>query len=117
MAANDIIGPGFSENGIKFQDEKQHIIQNVKRILMTRRGEQVGNLSFGSDLKRYLYMPEMLISDVVAEIKNSIERCDPRIEVVECEFEGFDKDTEELNISLVINNKLKNETITTNLSV
>ena len=60
MAENvDIIGPGLTNNGLKFQNEKEHIVQNVKRILMTRRGEQVGDLSFGSDLKKYLFILEI----------------------------------------------------------
>ena len=118
MAENvDIIGPGLTNNGLKFQNEKEHIVQNVKRILMTRRGEQVGDLSFGSDLKKYLFMPEMMISDVIAEIKNSVERCDPRIEVLDCEFESFNKMTEELNINIKIKNKLKDEVISASLSV
>lgn len=115
--ANNIVGPGLTSSGFKFQKEEDHIIQNVKRILMTRRGEQIGDLSFGSDLKRYLFMPEMLISDVIAEIKNSVERCDPRIEIVDCEFESFDNVTEELKINLTIKNKLKDEIITANLNI
>lgn len=107
----DIIGPGFSENGLKFQNEKEHIFQNVKRILLTRRGEQIGDLSFGSDLQRYLFMPQMMISDVITEVKNSVERCDPRIEVVDCEFIGYDNVTEILDLSITLKNKEKDEII------
>ena len=114
----NVIGPGLiGENGLKFQSESKHIIENVKRILLTRRGERVGDLSFGSDLRKYLFMPEISISDVITEIKNSVERCDPRIEIVECEFVSFDNLTEELIINLVIRKKADGTTVSTSLSV
>ena len=80
--SSDNIGLGFyDENGITFQTEGKHIIENVKRILTTRRGERIGNLSFGSDVSKYLFMPDLTIDDLIAEIVNSIKRCEPRVTV------------------------------------
>ena len=32
--AEEIVGPGFEKSGFIFQKEREHIIQNVKRILI-----------------------------------------------------------------------------------
>ena len=40
------------------------------------------------------------ILDLIAEIKNSVERCDPRIEITEVEFESFDNVSGELILNL-----------------
>lgn len=98
---NDNIGLGFYEgNGIKFQTEGQHIIENVKRILTTRRGERIGNLSFGSDVHKYLFMPEMTIDDVIDEIANSVRRCEPRVTVEECTLQAMENDVVNINLKL-----------------
>ncbi len=110
-------GLGFySENGINFQSESKHIIENVKRILTTRRGERIGNLSFGSDVSKYLFMPDMTIDDLVTEIVNSIKRCEPRVIVEECSLyskENFDT----VNIELKLRLRSSGETITTNIEL
>lgn len=110
-------GLGFySENGISFQKESKHIIENVKRILTTRRGERIGNLSFGSDVSKYLFMPEMSIDDLITEIVNSIKRCEPRVEVQECSLsskENFDV----VNINLKLKLKSSGEIIETNIDL
>ena len=113
----EVIGPGFEDKGIVFQKEKEHIIQNVKRIIMTRRGEQIGDLSFGSDVRKYLFMPDLSIPDLIAEIKNSVERCDPRIEIAEVEFRSFDNVSGELILDLTITKKNSGETFTTTLEI
>ena len=67
-----VIGEG---NGIGFSStENKLILENVKRILLTKRGERVKELEFGSSVKEYLFMPEINIDDVLLEVKNSIER-------------------------------------------
>lgn len=107
----------YGENGIAIQKEKKHIIENVTRVLMTRRGERIGDLSFGSDLRKYLFMPEMSIYDVISEIKKSIKRCEPRVEVIDCVFKSFDKTTEVLTIELTLQLKRNKEIFTTNIQV
>ena len=37
-------------------------------------------LEFGSDIRMNLLLPEMRINDVLLEVKNSIERCEPGVE-------------------------------------
>lgn len=99
---NNNVGVGFyKETGLSFQKEGPHIIENIKRILTTRRGERVGNLAFGSDVSKYLFMPEMSIDDLISEIVNSIKRNEPRVEVEECSLIKFvDVDTVDINLKL-----------------
>lgn len=96
-------GLGFynGENGVAFQDEATHIIENVERILTTRRGERIGDLSFGSDVQKYLFLPDLTIEDLITEIKNSITRCEPRVTVQECSLRSTNEG--EVNIDLILN--------------
>src|SRR5574344_1070997 len=101
--SSDNIGLGFyNENGIAFQTEGKHIIENVKRILTTRRGERIGNLSFGSDVSKYLFMPDLTIDDLITEIVNSIKRCEPRVIVEECSLTSFENDTVNIDLKVKI---------------
>jgi phage baseplate assembly protein W len=109
--SSDNIGLGFyNENGITFQTEGKHIIENVKRILTTRRGERIGNLSFGSDVSKYLFMPDLTIDDLITEIVNSIKRCEPRVIVEECSLSSK-KDFDAVIIDLKLRLKSSGEEI------
>lgn len=109
--SSDNIGLGFyNENGITFQAEGKHIIENVKRILTTRRGERIGNLSFGSDVSKYLFMPDLTIDDLITEIVNSIKRCEPRVIVEECSLSSK-KDFDAVIIDLKLRLKSSGEEI------
>ena len=73
--------------GITFSStEDKLILENVRRILLTKRGERVNELEFGSDLREYLFLPEIKIDDILIEVKNSIERCEPRVKVLEAKL-------------------------------
>lgn len=84
-------------------DEGQLIKENCIRILKTRPGERVNNLGFGCNIHNMLFMPDVLVSDVLDEIRLSIERNEPRAEVVNVELVKNLND--ELEINLVIRNK------------
>ena len=113
----DNIGLGFyNENGIAFQTEGKHIIENVKRILTTRRGERIGNLSFGSDVSKYLFMPDLTIDDLITEIVNSIKRCEPRVIVEECSLSSK-KDFDTVVIDLKLRLKSSGEEIETSVEL
>lgn len=101
--------------GFYFQDEDEHIIENVKRVLSTRRGERIGNLSFGSDISKLLFLPEIKIDDLIEEIINSLSRCEPRVRVLECTLQGTEWDTVE--ISLVIQVKRNGKVLKTKLEI
>ena len=90
------------KKGISFSsDEVSFIVENIKRILSTRKGERVGEPEFGSDVKRYLFMPQIRIDDLMAEIKRSIETQEPRVKVRSCTLTHAGID-EIVNIKVVI---------------
>jgi len=102
---------GFSKN------EKELIMENVKRILLTRKGERVGNPDFGSNLKIFLFMPQVMVSDLIEEIKYSVEKFEPRVKVKSCTL-ASDKvaqdDVVKINLILELINK---ENITVEVEV
>ena len=70
------------KNGIRFsKTEKELISENIRRILMTRKGERLNNPDFGSNVQTFLFMPDLYIDDLLAEIKYSIEKFEPRVTV------------------------------------
>ena len=96
MSERGLVLEGYT--GINFsKSEDELILENVKRILLTNRGERVMELEFGSDVRKYLFMPEMRINDVLLEVKNSIERCEPRVKVLEATLK-YSKDAEPLTL-------------------
>jgi phage baseplate assembly protein W len=95
----------YDKNFISFSGNQDELIkENVKRILMTRRGERINNLSFGSDLLKYLFMPDMHINDIITEIKNSVERNEPRCTVESCSLSSYENET--VNVDLKIKSKI-----------
>lgn len=116
MSSESNVGLGFyDENGVMFQTESQNIIECIKRILTTRRGERIGNLSFGSDVQKYLFMPDLTIDDLITEIVNSITRCEPRVTVQSCTLRSQEDDV--VNIDLVVSLKSTGETVETTVSL
>ncbi len=94
MKGDDFSGLVFyEENGAVFsKTEFQLISENIKRILTTRKGERVGEPNFGSNLMTYIFMPEMLCSDLIAEIISSIQANEPRVIVNSCTLKSAGQD-------------------------
>lgn len=110
------VGLGFyNETGVMFQSESKNIIESIERILTTRRGERIGNLSFGSDVQKYLFMPDLTIDDLITEIINSITRCEPRVTVQSCTLNSQEDDI--VNIDLIVKIKSTGETVETTVSL
>jgi phage baseplate assembly protein W len=108
-----VIGEG---TGVTFSStEDKLILENVKRILLTKRGERVKELEFGSDVRQYLFLPEVSIDDVLIEAKNSIERCEPRVKVLEATLK-YSQD-EEFRINIVLRKLTDNTVISTELGL
>lgn len=75
----------YDTNGVVYsRSDYQLIAENIKRILTTRKGERVNNPEFGSDCQKFLFMPQLAIDDLIAEIKSSVERWEPRVTVESC---------------------------------
>ena len=90
-------GVRFSKNEVAF------IAENIKRILSTRRGERVNEPQFGSDVKKYLFMPQVRIDDLMAEIKRAIETQEPRVIVNSCTLTSADiNDVVQIKLTITI---------------
>jgi phage baseplate assembly protein W len=111
----------MADYGLTFYDKKdfnfsndsnEFIVENVKRVLMTRPGERVNNLSFGSNLRSYLFEPEMLMDDIAHEIVTSLNRWEPRADVKDIKIS---MKNEKVVIKLTIRNKTNQDILTTSL--
>lgn len=96
----------YDQKGAAFSKREAELFaEDIQRILMTRRGERVNNPDFGSDVQRFIFMPQLSIDDLLAEIKNSIERCEPRITVNSCTLTSATQDdVVNIDLKVTINN-------------
>lgn len=121
MKGDEFSGIMMSDKeGIVFSSNKKElIIENVKRILNTRIGERPNNLEFGSRVKEFLFMPQIYIQDLMDEIKRSIERWEPRVEVKACTLETTDESIQEdvVSIKLELLIKSSSEILDTEVQV
>ena len=94
----------YGENGMAYSKSEAHLIgENIKRILTTRPGERVGEPDFGSNVMKYLFMPQLYIDDLIAEIITSVERQEPRVTVNSCTLTSADQqDVVRINLDLTI---------------
>lgn len=78
MAINGI---GLYDNDFPvIKSDRDLIIENIKRILTTLPGEDVGNLEFGCRLREYLFNFEnVLLEDIEQVIISAINRWEPRV--------------------------------------
>src|SRR5574344_1175316 len=106
----------YDQDFLKFSESQDDLIkENVQRILLTERGERVNNLSFGSDVKKYIFMPDMHIQDVCDECRNAIQRNEPRCTVVSCSISSYTN--EQLTIDIIVKSKITSENISVSTSV
>ena len=106
----------YNKDFFEVSDTQDDLIkENCVRILKTRPGERVNNLSFGSNIHNMLFMSDMLVSDVVYEIRRSIEANEPRAEVLNVEL--LKNLNEEIEISLSIRSRISGSISDVNLVV
>jgi phage baseplate assembly protein W len=104
----------YNKDTLMFSESPSDLIcENVKRILLTRPGERPNNLEFGSRLRNFLFMPEMLMSDIALEIQSSVNHWEPRAQITGIEVGKIDEET--IMIKLSIKNKVTGEISSTSL--
>lgn len=60
--------------------DRDLIMENVKRILLTLPGEDVGDLEFGCSLRSYLFdFENVLLEDIEQAVASALARWEPRI--------------------------------------
>lgn len=92
----------WGQEGINIKQDHAAISEMIRRVLTTRRGERVGNLSYGSDVSKYIFMPEMSLDDLISEVKNSIIRNIPGIRVLNVTLESFENDSVKITVDIQI---------------
>lgn len=109
----------YGRNGVAFsQSEIQLIVENVKRILTTRYGERVNEPEFGSNVKSFLFMPQVSIDDLIAEIVNSVERQEPRVIVNSCTLRSADlEDVVKIDLNLTVKTSSGDKDLNTEVSI
>ncbi len=97
----------YNEKGASFsKNEAELIKENIKRILTTRPGERVAEPEFGSHVMDYIFMPQLSINDLIAEIITSINKNEPRVTVNSCTLTSANQeDVVNISLDLTINNK------------
>lgn len=108
---SSIVGIGL--HGTDFpiiKSDKELIIENVKRVLLTLPGEQVGNLNFGCRLREYLFeFEKVLMEDVEQVIISAISTWEPRVVILGIELK-MDPEVRELfhvTLSLTLRDTLE----------
>jgi phage baseplate assembly protein W len=107
-----------NKTGVKFSNNEYELIsENIRRILTTRKGERVNNPSFGSRVQEFLFMPQLYVSDLIAEIISSIQENEPRVTVNSCTLKSANQDDSiEVLLDVTINNS-KEENLTIGVAI
>jgi len=72
--------------------EIPHILESIRQILLTRKGERVNEPEFGADLYHLIFenIDETLINVLAYKVQTALERWEPRIEVSNVFIREFD---------------------------
>lgn len=82
--------------------ETDLIKENISRILLTLPGERVLNYNFGCKLKSFLFAPDLVLQeDVENEIKQSITRWEPRVDIISVSAEMVESNQVYIKIDLI----------------
>ena len=89
--------------------ETDLINENVTRVLLTVPGERVGNPTFGSRFKTFLFDLDVVMKEeVVSDINSSISRWEPRITINKIDLTNLDPNTITVKLEATIKSTLQN---------
>lgn len=71
--------PGFTENKLENQTFVDTVIAKIYMILMTNKGEVLGNPNFGADVPKYLWKTMLPASTLQNEITDQITQYVPEL--------------------------------------
>lgn len=72
--------PNYKENQLEVTDALEACLGKIKMMIFTRRGEVLGDPSFGLDLEEYIYDLELSEGAIRKEIQNNIKAYIPEFE-------------------------------------
>lgn len=89
----------YGEEFPVIKSDKELIMENVRRVLTTLPGENVGNLEFGCRLREYLFNFEnVLLEDIEQVIASAIARWEPRVVVFTIDVRVDDEMREKIHV-------------------
>ena len=97
-------GVGIYDNDfLQLKEDQELIKENIRRILTTVPGEQVGNLQFGSRIREYLFnFSNLLIEDLEQVIISSILTYEKRVNILNINIELDESDDKKILVELVL---------------
>lgn len=97
-------GIGLYDNDNNFlaiKKDKDLVIENVKRVLLTLPGENVGNLEFGCRIREYLFdFENYLIEDLEQVIISALTRWEPRVKILGVNIKVDEEQKEKIHVTL-----------------
>lgn len=106
----------YKEDFFALKEDQVLIIENIRRILTTVPGEQVGNLNFGSRIREYLFsFSSILLEDLEQVISSSIANYEPRVNILNVSVTEDDKVDKKIVVDLIL--QLKENLDEFNLSI
>ncbi len=97
----------------------QQVRHNIKNLLLTVKGERLGNPTFGSNLMRVLFEPDDsdIQSKIEEEIRTSISEWLPFIEIVSIEAKSDTYNKNRVNVSMNFTIDISQNVETVNLNL
>ncbi|NLT57996.1 MAG: GPW/gp25 family protein [Clostridiales bacterium] len=82
--------------------EEAHIRQSLRTLLLTARGERVMRPEFGSRVGAYLYenIGATTAALIKNEVKSTVERFEPRVELIDVAVNGGARDVAVLSVEV-----------------
>ena len=84
----------YGVDSITIKQDTDLIEENLTRILLTVPGERVGNPTFGSKFKTFLFDTSLIMrEEILSDVNNSVAKWEPRITVNNIQFNDIDPNT------------------------
>lgn len=75
--------PSFTRKGVVLSEYEQDIKESIAILLTTNKGDRVFRPHYGSTLRKWVFSNMSLTEQtlIINEIKEAVNRCEPRIEI------------------------------------
>ncbi len=91
----------YGEEFFSIKEGNQALHENITRLLLTVPGERVMS-NFGCRLKQYLFeSTNVLREDVEADIRKSLQRYEPRVDIEELRAEVIEDNKARITLRLI----------------
>lgn len=93
----------YDEEFVQLKQDRDLVRENIKRVLLTLPGERVGNPTFGSRVREYLFnFSNILLEDLEQVIISAISIWEPRVNILNIDIVVDDSEQEKINVDLTL---------------